>query len=46
MSIIMLYAANIIVRDKYVVPEYDLMPNTVQLLTGRRLLLLTTFEKA
>ena len=45
MSILMLYAANIIVHDKIVMPEVDPIKDTVKRITGTKLLKLTTTER-
>ncbi len=45
MSILMLYAANIIVHDKIVMPEAHPIKDTVKRITGRRLLMLTTSDR-
>jgi|GEM_PF-2829684 len=45
MSILMLYAANIIVHDKYVIPDKTIVKEPVKRITGRRLLKITTSER-
>ncbi|MBR1832513.1 MAG: hypothetical protein IJ784_08785 [Ruminiclostridium sp.] len=46
MSILMLYAANIIVHDKIVLPEQYIVNDPIKRITGRRLLKITTSERA